>query len=52
MNWHTAYNSVYAVRFAHPNAFGTSQTREPLATSVKTDTADRYDSDKMKIERI
>jgi len=26
----TAYNSVFAVRFAHPNAFGTSQTRRTL----------------------
>jgi len=27
----TAYNSVFAVRFANPNAFGTSQTRKTLA---------------------
>jgi len=26
----TSPNSVFAVRFAHPNAFGTSQTRETL----------------------
>jgi len=26
----TAYNSVFAVRFAHPNAFGTLQTRWTL----------------------
>ena len=26
----TAYNSVFAVRFAHPNAFGTSQTRRTM----------------------
>jgi len=26
----TSYNSVFAVRFAHANAFGTSQTRIPL----------------------
>ena len=25
-----AANSVFAVRFAHPNAFGTSQTRRAL----------------------
>lgn len=25
-----AYNSVFAISFAHPNAFGTSQTRETL----------------------
>jgi len=27
----TSPNSVFAVRFAHANAFGTSQTRKPLA---------------------
>jgi len=27
----TSYNSVFAVRSAHPNAFGTSQTRRTLA---------------------
>ena len=26
----TADNSVFAVRYAHPNVFGTSQTRQPL----------------------
>jgi hypothetical protein len=26
----TAHNSVLAVRFAHPNAFDTSQTQETL----------------------
>ena len=26
----TSSNSVFAVRFAHPNAFGTSQTRKTL----------------------
>ena len=31
----TAYNTVYAVRFAHPNAFGTSQTRKPLGEILK-----------------
>lgn len=30
---HTAANSVFAVRFAHPNAFGTSQTRNTLVES-------------------
>ncbi len=28
----TAHNSVFAVRFAHPNAFGTSQTHKTLYT--------------------
>lgn len=27
----TSYNSVFAVRFAHTNAFGASQTRKTLA---------------------
>ncbi len=27
----TSPNSVFAVRFANPNAFGTSQTRNPLS---------------------
>jgi hypothetical protein len=27
----TAHNSVFAVRFAHPNAFCTSQTRKTLS---------------------
>jgi hypothetical protein len=27
----TSSNSVFAVRSAHPNAFGTSQTRETLS---------------------
>jgi len=26
----TSSNSMFAVRSAHPNAFGTSQTRKPL----------------------
>ena len=30
----TSSNSVFAVRFAHPNAFGTSQTRRPLKEGV------------------
>ncbi len=29
----TAYNSVFAVRFTHQNACGTSQTRKPLCGS-------------------
>ena len=30
-DWHSpSYNSVFAVRFARPNAFGTSQTRDTL----------------------
>ncbi len=29
-------NSVFAVRFAHPNAFGTSQTHEPLGEMFAT----------------
>ena len=27
----TAYNSVFAIRFAHPNAFGTSQPRKTIS---------------------
>ncbi|MBA7537114.1 hypothetical protein ES705_29381 [subsurface metagenome] len=27
----TAPNSVFAVRYAHPNTFGTSQTRKTLS---------------------
>lgn len=26
----TAYNSVFVIRYAHPNAFGTSQIRKKL----------------------
>ena len=29
-DFRTSYNSVFAVRFAHQNAFGTSQTRRAL----------------------
>jgi hypothetical protein len=40
-NTATAYNSVFAVRFAHPNAFSTSQTRKTLY-----DIAPQYNLDK------
>jgi hypothetical protein len=30
----TAYNSVFAVRFVHPNAFCTSQTGETLKENL------------------
>jgi len=34
----TLPNSVFAVRCAHPNAFGTSQTRRPLSEiAIQTD---------------
>lgn len=33
-NWRTAYNSVFAVRFVHPNAFGTSQTRKTTLSEI------------------
>jgi hypothetical protein len=29
-SWSTSANSVFAVRYAHLNAFGTSQTRKTL----------------------
>jgi len=31
----TSYNSVFAVRFAHANTFGTSQTRKTLSEIAK-----------------
>jgi hypothetical protein len=30
----TSYNSVFAVRFAHSNTFGTSQARKPLGEII------------------
>ena len=33
----TAYNGVFAVRSAHSNAFGTSQTRETLGEIMGED---------------
>jgi len=30
LNLATSPNSVFAIHFAHPNAFGTSQTRKTL----------------------
>lgn len=37
----TAYNSGYAVRFAHSNAFGTSQTRKTLTEINKLKKVDK-----------
>jgi len=46
MNIGTSSNRVFAVRFAHQNAFGTSQTRKTLCTSGKKTTKQQIDIEK------